>query len=645
MKYRPEIDGLRAIAVLSVIFFHLKLMPLKGGYLGVDIFFVISGYLITSIILKEINSTGSFSFTNFYIRRAKRILPALFTMLATTSIISCFVLPLNFFYDFIKSSIAAIASVSNITFYYQSGYFDVDSELKPLLHTWSLGIEEQFYIILPMLLFILAAKWKLSWLKTILALTALSFLSWLLCIKTNNTNTNFSFYFLPARAWELLSGSLVALILSRSEISIKKPYLHAVEILSIAAIATSFYMAPGGTGKWNTVVVAFSSILIFTRGGIVTSVLSTKPFTFIGKISYSLYLWHWPLFVLLTLNTLLEFKTPTLTMSVLIAILCLVVSYFSWRYIEQPFRQAQINLNHLSKLIAPACLIILFFSVYGVASNRHYVSRLEPRDSLHTASAERTSTEIDNNDLLHIGSKDIDFLITGDSHASVLIPALASLAEEFSLGGMVATSSGTLITPEYQTTANFQQHSAFASSVQDYIRRQKIKNILFICRWNYYAHRTGYDTSYVPMSYNGTQDNDVPEKVFSAALTHTLRELLNNDAVVYILEQVPEHPYRSIDYALSKSIYSSPLSYNTARSQTLRNVVNDINHPNLHLIPTHILFQKNDQAFFSNSEAVLYHDDDHVNYYGTQYVKKALRVFFEHVASQKESHGINLLSS
>ena len=230
MKYRAEIDGLRAIAVIPVILFHGGFELFSGGFIGVDVFFVISGYLITAILIKDLEN-NSFSLINFYERRARRILPALYFMIIVSVIIGWFILTPYFYRDLFQTITATSLFLSNYLLYLKSGYFASIAELKPLLHTWSLAVEEQYYVLFPILLFFF---WRFGRNTTLWLFSILFFLSFLFCLWALNHHPNANFLLLPSRAWELLAGCLVAFFIQ------KKGFLSN-NLFSILGLITSFY--------------------------------------------------------------------------------------------------------------------------------------------------------------------------------------------------------------------------------------------------------------------------------------------------------------------------------------------------------------------------------------------------------------------
>ena len=339
--YREDIDWLRAIAVLSVVAFHFEAPAVFGGFVGVDIFFVISGYLITGIIQSEVRS-GSFSFARFYERRVRRLLPALYAMVALTAIPSFYYLLTSERQEFFRSVAAVVTFTSNFFFLAQTGYFDHAAVEKPLLHTWSLAVEEQFYLALPVLLWLLlrgrGGRWRLP-----IALGALSVASFALCVWLMRTDRSAAAFFMsPPRAWEFLIGGMVAVdgfpVLRNAML---RRSARAVALVLLAIPVFSLRQGPGFPG-FNALLPCIGAALFICSGVGVPS-LPRHRFSpleivrFFGRISYSLYLWHWPLFAFA------RFSKSSLTLGpfdkIALFALTVAISFLTWRFVEQPFRR------------------------------------------------------------------------------------------------------------------------------------------------------------------------------------------------------------------------------------------------------------------------------------------------------------------
>lgn len=364
MNYRREIDGLRAIAVLSVIFFHAGFHAFGGGFVGVDIFFVISGYLITSIILTE-KQSGTFSLINFYKRRAKRILPALFFVLfACLPFAWMLLFPVDL-KQFSESLISVSTFLSNVYFWKNSFYFDTAAELKPLLHTWSLAVEEQYYVFFPIFI-LLTWKFGKRWMVAMLAIIGLVSL-W--AAEWGSFNAlSLSFYLLPTRAWELLIGVFLGFYLfdkeSNEQGSIRtNQWLSAAGLLLII-YGVSVFDKQTPFPSFYTLIPTLGAaciILAANQKTFVGKLLGSKLLVGIGLISYSAYLWHQPLFAFARHESIDE---PSKMLLTALAIVALLLAYLSWRFIETPFRKKNINATNV---FIYSFLGLAFFISAGIA--------------------------------------------------------------------------------------------------------------------------------------------------------------------------------------------------------------------------------------------------------------------------------------
>jgi len=342
LKYRREIDGLRAVAVVPVIFFHAGFALFSGGFVGVDVFFVISGYLITSIILAD-KEQGTFSLIHFYERRARRILPALFLVMLVCLPFAWFWLLPHDMKDFSKSLVAASMYVSNLFFWYQSGYFDTAAKFKPLLHTWSLAVEEQYYAFFPLLLM---ATWRLGRRYFFAAICLIAVVSLTLAEWSTIYHPNAAFFLLPTRAWELMAGGIIAFLIMYRErffqvLHSRKGINEALGLLGLLMICYAVVAFdktipfPGIYAIVPTVGTALIILFVSSRTTI-GRLLGSRILVGIGLISYSAYLWHVPLFVFARQRSLTEPGTGTL---LALSALSIILAYFSWRFVERPFRQ------------------------------------------------------------------------------------------------------------------------------------------------------------------------------------------------------------------------------------------------------------------------------------------------------------------
>jgi peptidoglycan/LPS O-acetylase OafA/YrhL len=376
MIYRAEIDGLRAVAVLPVILFHAHIPGFEGGYVGVDIFFVISGFLITNILLTEI-SLKKFTITKFYERRIRRIFPALFFMMAITFPFAyVWQLPSEFV-DFSESIISIIFFVSNILFFFESDYFSTAAELKPLLHTWSLAIEEQYYVVFPILL-ILIQHFKMT--TRVIICGSILLFSLALAHWASSNYASANFYLLPTRAWELLIGSLAAFLISNKGYfrSYKLNEFYSILGVILIIIAMSTFdkntRFPSLYALLPTIGTAL--ILIFAiEKTIVQKILKTRFFVAIGLISYSLYLWHQPILALGKQRFF--FESPTIFVNAALLLLSVVLAIFSWKFIENPFRNSKRFSQKVIFILAGlGSISFLFIGVMGTLDYKEHPSFL-----------------------------------------------------------------------------------------------------------------------------------------------------------------------------------------------------------------------------------------------------------------------------
>ena len=363
MKYRAEIDGLRALAVLPVILFHAGFEWFSGGFVGVDVFFVISGYLITTIIISEM-AEGKFSIVNFYERRARRILPALFFVIIASFPLFYFSYYGNYFTEYVKSIAATATFTSNIFFWLNSDYFSLGSEIKPLLHTWSLAVEEQYYILFPIFLMF---TWRLG-IKWILILLSIVFVISLGVAQWGAYNaSNAAFFLLPTRGWELLVGVFAAFYLKYNTY-LKSLFLNQIlSLLGLGMIVYSIIAFDESTpfpSLYALIPTIGTGLIILssTKQTLIHSLLGSKVLVGIGLISYSAYLWHQPLLAALAFNMPFE---EHYFYKILVILITLALAYLSYKFIEGPFR----NKYQISKqnIFIFAIVGSISLTLFGVA--------------------------------------------------------------------------------------------------------------------------------------------------------------------------------------------------------------------------------------------------------------------------------------
>ncbi|MEM0927700.1 MAG: acyltransferase family protein [Pseudomonadota bacterium] len=441
MKYRTEIDGLRAVAVVPVILFHAGLEVFGGGFVGVDVFFVISGYLITTILINDLEK-GNFSITRFYERRARRILPALFFVIAVTfPLFFIFLLP-DELANYSRSIVAVSFFVSNILFWRETGYFAAASEEQPLLHTWSLAVEEQYYLLFPVFLLLLwaAGRDRVFWTIVAIALMSLALSEWGWRHKPDA-----NFYLAPTRAWELFAGSLAAFMVAKHGVRGN----NTLSAVGLTAIIVSIFFYGSGTPFPSVYallpVIGVVLIILFAGKDTYTArILSTKPMVGIGLISYSAYLWHQPLFALARITSPEDVSTGGF---LLLAALSIALAYGSWRFVEAPFRGNESILKNRKHVFLSSLFGLLTLVAVGVTGHvtRGYEFRLTaaqkeilaykdyPRQGPYR---EGTCflTEHQGPDAFDPSCSDIDgtgYMIWGDSHAAALASGFSATGYSF----------------------------------------------------------------------------------------------------------------------------------------------------------------------------------------------------------------------
>lgn len=556
-RYRPDIDGLRAIAVLSVVLYHAGIPGFSGGFVGVDVFFVISGYLMASLIIGEID-TGGLDLLRFYQRRALRIFPALFVMIAVSSIVAWLVLmPAEFAY-FANSARGAALFLSNIEFEQESGYFDMAAQLKPLLHTWSLAVEEQFYIVFPVLMMLLAkiGHRHIPW--VLLLLFVSSFVASAFYVQSAQSKV---FYLSHFRAWELLLGALMALNLVTPPVRAWVKNVLSTLGLGMIVYAVSFYgedtIFPGPAALLPCVGTA-----LIVHSAARKTPLKAPPLVFVGLISYSLYLWHWPLMVFIR-----YFLGHALTtrQGLLMVGLSLAMAVVSWRFIEQPFRNPSKRFEGRTVYIGAAVVIVLTasFGTY-VVDQKGLPDRLSAEARLAYSATYDVSrfaspkcfTDTDENGpsaadvragslcQLGAGSGPISFILWGDSHAGSMAPAIDKAAADAGVRGLMAGHGACPPLPNVVLAS----HSAVESSacrnyniaVRELIATQAIPLVLMAAYWPKYVHASElpnqglyFDPSVPPSLI----DHSAPIKL---ALDQILADLENQAAQVVLIMDVPE---------------------------------------------------------------------------------------------------------
>lgn len=525
IRYRRDIDGLRALAILPVLLFHAHVPGFSGGYVGVDIFFVISGFLITGIIAREVDD-GRFSLVRFYERRFRRILPALTLMMVAVLGAAAWLYLPGDVEGVPKSALAATVFASNLWFFADTGYFAGGADVKPLLHTWSLAVEEQYYIGFPVLLMLLA-RFAPRWRTVVVAMTAAGSLA--LCIAMQRDPTGFAFYLLPARAWELFAGALLAL--GAAPVAQPRWLREAIAWAGCGAIAVAVAVYDRSTlfpGMAALLPVAGAAALLHAAPGTsMGRLLAMPPLVGVGLLSYSLYLWHWPLIVFTEYATDLPLAGWTR-----VAVIggAFVAAFLSWRFVEQPFRDThRISARGIFAFTGGAMALVGGLSLALLAAGP-WPSRFAPAVLAQIAGRDDVSPERGRcHDSFVRGAQPCtlgaattpDALLWGDSHGVELAHALGEQARAEGRSLIQRTASSCPPVLDYE--AKDARCGAANRATFDAIRADpRIRRVYLAAFWG-----------------NG----DFDDATFVARLDRTIRALRAEGRQVTIIGPVPPQPF------------------------------------------------------------------------------------------------------
>jgi peptidoglycan/LPS O-acetylase OafA/YrhL len=638
LAYRKEIDGIRALAVSAVVLHHAGASALPGGYIGVDVFFVISGYLITSLILADA-AAGQFSLVTFYERRMRRIIPALLCMLLICCLVFWLLLaPADLLY-FTNSLIATSLFLSNFFFARFSGYFAPEAEQTPLLHTWSLSIEEQFYLLYPLL-----CLWLLRHDRRLLVAALLLLFTGSLVSAHYWQATPARFFLTPLRLWELLAGCLLALWRPGS---INACWLRqTIGVLALALLVGCLFLLDR-TAAWPGLltllpIAATVTLLAVTQAGDITyRLLTTPPLPLLGLMSYSLYLWHQPLLALLRLKTVGE---PEPLPKLLALTLAFALAYLSWRFIERPARRR----HGLDRRLLLAGFLIGTSGLigFGVGSylSEGYAGRFaaNPLAASAVSSPMRQQCHTKGSDYLppaqacrYFGEQ-IDWAIFGDSH--VVEPGLA-LAEQLApqQRGLLHLSFSDC-PPALAFTTNLPGCSQWLhESLQLLVNEHSIRHVLVGFRHSYHLygnHATAYPAlpQLDPARIVATPaniDGQRTEQLYWQGFSQLIEQLRQAGKTVYVLFPVPEvplnihqaiHPFSVLNTRpLLDLERSSSMAYYRHRHRFILGKLEQLNYDEslIAIKPTDVLCTR-DHCRVAGDAAAYYFDDDHLSVAGAR---------------------------
>lgn len=515
MKFRPDIEGLRAIAIVPVVLYHASSSLVPGGFIGVDVFFVISGFLISKIILDDLDN-GSFSYVHFYRRRIRRIFPALFVMTTATVVAGWFFCFPDDYWALAKSVLSQALLVANFHFRHLTGYFAAAAETRPLLHTWSLAVEEQFYLIFPVLLLFVYRNRRVEPLKLLVFLLCV-FFGWSVFETWKHPSS--AFYLLPSRAWELLLGAVLAAAGDR--LSARRWLHEAAGFLGVVLIvfATVGYDSRTSFPGLGALAPCVGTALLIVSSqhapSLVGRAFGWKPVVFVGLISYSLYLWHWPILVF---AKYLQPTGLTVMSRVLLLFGSAALATASWKFVETPFRkrvvcgarrQIFLTFGIGTAVSLVAAVVILRASGFEWRFPESVLAYLDyslirsdrkPLDLRLVFKVEVGSKEVVAGKFPVMGSgtsSNFEFAVWGDSHAGAIVPVINQLCKKYNVHGIEAVRSSTFPAIDFrEATPDADEAARFNAAVFDFIRARKIKNVIITGRWIGYvdseARRAGF---------------------------------------------------------------------------------------------------------------------------------------------------------
>jgi peptidoglycan/LPS O-acetylase OafA/YrhL len=636
--YRPDIDGLRAVAVLGVIFFHAGFPWIKGGYVGVDVFFVISGFLITGILLRELGE-GRFSLARFYERRARRILPAMLAVVAVTLAAGALV---QFPADLrvvARSIVGVLVFAANVLFWRGLDFVDVTlvnyfgqrTHEQPMLHTWSLAVEEQYYLLFPAALLVV---WRIRRAWVFPLLVAATVVSLAFSAVTTPLSPGVAFYLLPARIWELLAGGLLAWWVARRDSpqvnSPLREWTAAAGLVLIVIAMLQFDSRTPFPGLYALVPVAGSALLIHSAPGTLTGrVLSIPGVVFVGLISYSAYLWHQPLFAMARYVSLSgEMTTPV---AIGLSVATLLLAAVTWRFVETPFRDRRRVSSHVVLwgsvagvlAVAVPAAVLGFGGVGGrrspIATNvlGQSVLALFTDCNTHLQPTRRLGPGC----LLDPSSSaPLSFVVVGDSHAEALYPAFAWFSHVTGHQGRLFQHFGCSPLLEEDASTSVPGCRLQRQQALDLISANQLTRVIVVSRYS--------------------NDEYLPRDSFAARFERMVADYAARGATVYVVLQVPEHPrfdrrqyLRAVLRQRFLGIAAAPeiqrMSVSRAEHERRQAFVNDVfrsyrNDPRVRFVDVTSALCSDASCMLGTTSAPYYRDGDHMSDVGARAIGDAL---------------------
>ena len=563
--YRRDIDGLRGIAVLSVVIFHAFPKFIKAGFIGVDVFFVISGYLISDIILREA-SDGLFRYSEFYARRARRLFPALILVLLASLAVGWFVLWSAEYKSLGKAVAAGAGFIANLLLYSEAGYFDLASHEKPLLHLWSLGVEEQFYLVWPTLL-LLANQYRFLWLPALLGLA-----SFVLCVMVTSTHQDAAFYLPVYRFWEFMVGFSVCWLSRQSRlmslkgwrIGVGKLALSVGDVLSVSGLfllIISYVIIdqrkpfPGFLAIWPTMAAGLL-ILSGENACVNRWLLGMRWLVYIGLISYPLYLWHWPL---ISFEYLMDSGDRSRQVSLGLLAVALLLADLTWRFVERPVRKAKSGRLSVVLLLG----LGLVGAVGGIVSLSDGLPARVNENAGELNKAKQLGWSLSgwvtscpdgilNADGIEVVCKRLPgnpsegrkILLVGDSHAMAFAEAINQVKDDAGMGfaAQIMAKGGCMPFSWVEKLNAGNECHPFYASIYEYATHDDADTVVLVGRWASRFHGTGFGVDTQAYAFRDVRrsQTESQESLFARTLRETLQQLYATGKRIIFIHQVPE---------------------------------------------------------------------------------------------------------
>ena len=656
-SHRRDIDGLRGVSIAAVVLYHLGL-GVSGGYGGVDIFFVISGFLIAGIIRAELQA-GTFSIPKFYTRRIRRIVPAFVAMAVATTLAATWLLFPSDYHNFGKSLMPAAVAISNYHFQGRNDYFDGSATDKPLLHTWSLGIEEQFYLVFPLLLLVLF-KYRRSAIAPVLATIAVASLAFSAMYVANDAVS--AFFSTPARVWELLIGALVAY---EAVPDAQSSQVREVEAASGAAmIAAAFVFLNDATPfpGLAALPLCLGAALIIHAGNagtpvFVTRALSAAPIVGLGLISYSVYLVHWPLIVFHRYRFPESWTQPHAVLSLTLALVSIALGYLSWRFIETPFRRP-LAAGSLLRTFHYAGLASAVMAVSGLAMVRSagWPQRWTPVVTELMATPDNLYTDIclplsdpkglpANTCRIGLADEPTATMLWGDSHAETMMPGFQQFAALNNQGILAVTMHGCppLVGLDLAGRAKSGRCLNFNDNALRRALEPDIRRVVLSARWAYTAEGLGTEGEFIRPLVLGDDGLVGNQRIFARLLSETVAKLADAGKDVVVIGPVPEQVHNVVQGLARHLAWHQPMPQPRiygeflARQQHVLPVLAKLETlPNVRVVYPHRWLCDQTLCNYDDGGRPLYRDNNHLNKAGIAHVEAMFgEIFAQHVSSGK----------